>query len=417
MKVRSMVCGLVLFGSAVGCGSVGATVRSQDTATSTDISVPSSVVPRSQPLGVAVTVVGTDQIVGFDAAGRAIFAGPAGHISGDGKRLVRFSIVNGNTKVEWLSAIDGTSIATRSVAGELVVAAVSFDGVSVALSDRDYSPLVSGEMAVGRRETNIAVVRSDTELPTQTKLMGNFSPEAFAGADLELALLEYVPAEHPTSYRVRLMTVDPIANLQPPFGWNTKNLLDDTEVMAGHRGDHVLTEGGQYLYTLYRSSNGTAFVHALNLSYGAQSCIDLPSDVIVSSGTIGATPDGSQLFVLTSQGKLLTIDTHTNDGSPLLPAVGRVTDLSSTALTGRLSLAVTATTVYAASAEGLATFTIGTGHIETTPTVQAPTTIVLDSSGSALFVANDSEVWQAADPTHRLELPSGIGAIVNIRVN
>ena len=85
--------------------------------------------------------------------------------------------------------------------------------------------------------------------------------------------------------------------------------------------------------------------------------------------------------------------------------------------TKSLSLAVTATTVYAASAEGLVTFTIGTGHIETTPTVQAPTTIVLDSSGSALFVANDSEVWQAADPTHRLELPSGIGAIVNIRVN
>ena len=415
MKIRSVLCALILI-SASACGSAGSQALSGETSTTTQAPMSTSGVALPPSLGVAVTVVGTEKFASFDASGRLLFSTPVGRPSGDGRRLVRSTTVGDHTDVEWVSTHDGATLTSKSVAGAYVVSAVSFDGVTVALSDREYAPPASGELAVGRSESNITVLRSDEIAPVHMALKGNVVPEAFSGITNTVILIEFVPAEHPSAYHVRQLSLDSGAVLFPSNKWNSKLPVDELENMAGQRGDHVQTQGGRFLYTLYRSSNGTAFVHALDLEIGGQYCIDLPPEVTLESGTISAPLDGAQLFVLTSSGKLITIETHTTDGSGKDPVVTRVTDLGGGVLGGHLSVTVTGETVYAASSDRITAVGIASGSIETKPTVRAATAMAIDRTDGALVAANDTAIWRVTDPARQLELPPGIGTVVSISV-
>jgi hypothetical protein len=105
------------------------------------------------------------------------------------------------------------------------------------------------------------------------------------------------------------------------------------ETIAGVRGDHVATDDGQYLYTLYRNEGGGVFVHALDLSHGAQHCIDLPVALGLDhlAATIAASGDGSRLYALSANGRLAAIATHTHDAptdtAPSDPTVVALADL------------------------------------------------------------------------------------------
>jgi hypothetical protein len=184
--------------------------------------------------------------------------------------------------------------------------------------------------------------------------------------------------------------------------------------MAGLRGSHVVTEGGQFLYTLYRAENGTAFVHALALDFGAQQhCIDLPADVGLGKGTgsIAASVDGSQLYVLTSTGKLVTIDTNTHSGEPTDPAVVKVTDLRQISTTGRPALAVNARTLYAGLDDHLVTVDLTSGIIAQSSIGRVATTLAISPTTSTVLGANDTSIWRLNSSDAPVRLPATLGSV------
>ena len=386
---------------AVPAGAVSSAAPTVDTASRS--SAPTG-------LGMSVAVMGQGAYVSYDPTGAIRFTAAAGMLSGDRHQLISTVVDSGQTFVDWTDPSTGQRRSRKTVRGPFSLAAVSFSGDKVALADASYQSPQSGELAAGRTKSHIAVVQEgDAPLITRT-LDGNLLPEAFTqGRDL-VAMIEYLPADHPTKYRVRLLDLT-AGELMAPFKWTTKEPLDET--MAGLRGSHVVTEGGAFLYTLYRAENGTAFVHALGLDIGTQHCIDLPADVGLGKGTgsIAASVDGRQLYVLTSTGKLVTIDTNTQLDQPTAPAVVKVTDLGQISTTGRPALAVNARTLYAGLDERLVTVDLASGTISQSSISQAATVLAISPTANAVLAANDTSIWRLNSSDAPVRLPGTLGSV------
>jgi hypothetical protein len=386
---------------AVPAGAVSSAAPTVDTASRS--SAPTG-------LGMSVAVMGKGAYVSYDPTGAIRFTAAAGILSGDRYQLISTVEDGDQTLVDWTDVATGQRRTRKTVPGKLALAAVSFSGDRVALADASYQTPRSGELATGRTKSHIVVVgEGDTPVITRT-LDGNLLPEAFTqGRDL-VAMIEYLPADHPKKYRVRLMDLS-AGELMAPLTWTTKQPLD--EAMAGLRGSHVVTEEGRFLYTLYRAENGTAFVHALGLDIGTQHCIDLPADVGLGKGTgsIAASVDGRQLYVLTSTGKLVTIDTKTQFEQPTDPAVARVTDLGQVSTTGRPALAVNARTLYAGLDDHLVSVDLTSGAISQSSIGQVSTALAISPTSDAVLAANDTSIWRLNSGDAPVRLPPTLGPV------
>ncbi len=361
-------------------------------------------------LGMSVAVMGKSAYVSYDPTGAIRFTAAAGMLSGDRHQLISTVVEGGQTFVDWTDPSTGERRTRKTVPGTFSLAAVSFFGDRVALADASYQSPRSGELATGRTKSHVVVVgEGDTPLITHT-LDGNLVPEAFTQGPDFLAMIEFLPADHPTKYRVRQLELS-AGGLIAPWKWNTKEPLDET--MAGLRGSNVVTEGGRFLYTLYRAENGTAFVHALGLDIGTQHCIDLPADVGLGTGTgsIAASVDGRQLYVLTSTGKLVTIDTNTRSDQPTDPAVVKVTDLGQISTTGRPALAVNARMLYAGLDDHLVTVDLTGGTISPSSIGQVATALAISPTANAVLAANDTSIWRLNSSNAPVRLPGTLGAV------
>jgi hypothetical protein len=417
---RCLVVTIAVLLLASGCGN--APSKAATTPTSS-LEEPAGVVSNAAPtvdtvsgssaptgLGMSVAVMGKGAYVSYDPTGAIRFTAAAGILSGDRHQLISTVVEGDNTFVDWTDPSTGQRRIRKTVPGKLSLAAVSFFGDKVALADAAYESPLSGELAAGRTESHVVVVsEGDTPLITRT-LEGNLVPEAFTQGPDFVAMIEYLPANHPTKYRVRLLDLS-AGGLMPPFKWATKEPLDET--MAGLRGSSVATEGGEYLYTLYRAENGTAFVHALGLNIGTQHCIDLPADVGLGKGTgsIAAGVDGRQLYVLTSTGKLVTIDTNTQLDQPTDPAVVKVTDLGQISTTGRPALAVNARTLYAGLDDHLVTVDLTRGTVSQSSIGQVATVLAISPTANAVLAANDTSIWRLNSSEAPVRLPGTLGSV------
>ncbi len=416
---RGLVVTVAVLLLAPSCGHA----PSRAASTASTLAEPAGVVSKAAPtvetapqssaptgLGMSVAVMGKGAYVSYDPTGAIRFTAAAGMLSGDGHQLISTVADGGQTFVDWTDLSTGQRRIRKMVPGTFSLAAVSFFGDKVALADASYQSPRSGELAAGRTKSHIVVVgEGDTPLITRT-LDGNLLPEAFTqGRDL-VAMIEYLPADHPTKYRVRLLDLA-AGQLMAPFKWTTKEPLDET--MAGLRGSHVVTEGGRFLYTLYRAENGTAFVHALGLDIGSQHCIDLPADVGLGKGTgsIAASVDGRQLYVLTSTGKLVTIDTNTQVDQPTAPAVVKVTDLGQISTNGRPALAVNARMLYAGLDDHLVTVDLASGTISQSSIGQVATVLAISPTAHAVLAANDASIWRVNSSDAPVRLPGTLGAV------
>ena len=208
--------------------------------------------------------------------------------------------------------LDGETVVLDPVVDDdLVPVVAGTDGEWVAYASRPAGPPAEGTIAAGRAASEIVAVSSrgvevDVELP------GNIVPEAFSlepqgpGQAPWLYVLEYLPAEAPTHYRVRVL--DPnTGQLTLPLNLRNYGFTVDTQ-MSGISRDQVVASDEGLLFTLYRGHHfdeGTdyAFIHVLSMWNGVW-CLEVPAEMELAArpGVVAVSPDEKLLYAVSSNG-------------------------------------------------------------------------------------------------------------------
>jgi hypothetical protein len=239
---------------------------------------------------------------------------PAFHLrnatpSTDWSAVVQATRRSGHTWVEAFDSASGDLLWSRQAPGNLEVKVASTDGRSVALG----KPGGGTGYPAGRTTTRLVIIDQQSAKPTTIELQGNFEPEAFSTDGRSLFVIEYVPPERPSSYRVRRLDL----TTQEVVGvYSVDEELQ--EAMQGTARIQAPSPDGKRLYTLYaiEGPDGArrAFIHVLSLDGLWAHCVDLPDAFgAASEASIALTvgPDGSRLYVAEgSTGAVAEVDTE-----------------------------------------------------------------------------------------------------------
>jgi hypothetical protein len=244
----------------------------------------------------------------------------------DGSRLYATTLRGTSTVLEVRDSSTGDLLSAARLEGRLDVRVASLTGRSVALM-RPLPAGVDPTTALPRRRTTIVVADPAGERTSRRyTLYGNFEPEAFSIDDTRLFLIQYLPAEAPSGYRVTFLDLGS-GRVRPVFG----RFDSPPERMPGVRLAQVFDPTAEQLYTLYTNDPSAhlhdswqdasygdrevSFVHVLNLRRGWAYCAGLPRELWgrpASAQALAPSPDGRSLYVVDSvRGLIAQMDTRT----------------------------------------------------------------------------------------------------------
>jgi DNA-binding beta-propeller fold protein YncE len=275
-----------------------------------------------------VLVLGTlDGTVIVGSSSGAVLSSGEGLVAApDGSRLYATSRDGGSTILEARDSSTGDVLSTAELDGRLDVRAASLSGRAVALM-RPLPAGVDPTYALPRTHTTIVVADpTGDEDMRRFRLTGNFEPEAFSVDDTGLFLIQYLPADAPSSYRVTFLDVAD-GKVHPVFG----RFKTPPERMPGIRLAQVFDPTSEQLYTLYTNraaeySDGgwadgsyggreVSFVHVLNLREGWAYCAGLPRTLWgepAKAQAMAPSPDGRLLYIVDSmKGRIAEMNTKT----------------------------------------------------------------------------------------------------------
>jgi hypothetical protein len=312
MRVRSMILTSVLLATAACIGRAEPSAPARPEAASLE----------------DVLVFGTPDgsvIVG-SSAGVVLSSGQDQVASPDGSRLYGTIRSGGSTMLEARDPSTSDLLSTTKLQGRLDVRVASLTGSAVALM-RPLPAGVDPTIALPRAHTTIVVADPAGERKVRRyELQGNFEPEAFSIDDTRLFLIQFLPAEAPSSYRVTFLDLSS-GKVHPVFG----RFKSPPERMPGIRLAQVFDPTSEQLYTLYTNrvpghfhqhwqdaaygDREVSFVHILNLREGWAYCAGLPRKLWGQSAKAQAmapSPDGRRLYIVDSkQGIVAEMDTET----------------------------------------------------------------------------------------------------------
>jgi YVTN family beta-propeller protein len=227
----------------------------------------------------------------------------------DWSALVRAVPGDGATRVEAIDPDSGDVMWASDVPGSLEVKVASAQAAMVALGD----PEEGAGYAFGRTSTTLVILDRGLPEPRTIELEGNYAPEAFSTDGRSLFVVEYLPPQRPTSYRVRRLD---LATEQVEGVYTVDQELQDS--MQGTARIQAASPDGRRLYTLYTqevAGGWHTFVHVLSLDELWAHCIDLPASFAgfdERAMAIAVSPDGSRLYVAdASSGTVAEADTET----------------------------------------------------------------------------------------------------------
>ena len=138
-------------------------------------------------------------------SGSVLFDRPGTVASLGGSWLLSATPSAGSTLLETVDGADAEPASDVRLDGTLDVRVVSESGAAVALMD----PLPDGwdpEVPLPRSRTSIVVADpTGAGQPRTYDLRGNYEPEAFSTDDRQLFMIQHLPAEAPTVYRVTVL--------------------------------------------------------------------------------------------------------------------------------------------------------------------------------------------------------------------
>jgi hypothetical protein len=275
----------------------------------------------SQPVPRETLLLGTEAgpLVVQVPGGSVLFDRPGTVASLGGSWLLSATPSAGSTVLRTVDGADAEPASTVRLDGTLDVRVVAESGGAVAL----MAPLPDGwdpEVPLPRSRTPIVVADPTGGAETRTyDLHGNFEPEAFSTDDRRLFMIQHLPAEAPTVYRVTVLNLR-TGRVVPVFG----PFKGPAERMPGIRLQQVLSPNADQLYTLYSSArpgyaphhapvaNGAtvSFVHVLSLQDGWAHCVGLPEELWdrpASEQAMATSPNGRLLYIADPTLGLVTV--------------------------------------------------------------------------------------------------------------
>jgi hypothetical protein len=278
-------------------------------------------VSASEPLPRETLLLGTEAgpLVVQVPSGTVLFDRPGTVASLGGSWLLSAAPSAGSTLLQTVGGADAEPASTVRLDGTLDVRVVAESGGAVALMD----PLPDGwdpEVPLPRSRTPIVVADPTGAAETRTyDLRGNFEPEAFSTDDRRLFMIQHLPAEAPTVYRVTVLDLR-TGRVEPVFG----PFKGPAERMPGIRLQQVLSPNADQLYTLYSSARPgyaphhapvpsgatVSFVHVLSLQDGWAHCVGLPEELWdrpASEQAMATSPNGRLLYIADPTLGLVTV--------------------------------------------------------------------------------------------------------------
>ena len=252
-------------------------------------------------------------------SGSVLFDRPGTVASLGGSWLLSATPSAGSTLLETVDGADAEPASDVRLDGTLDVRVVSESGAAVALTD----PLPDGwdpEVPLPRSRTPIVVADpTGAEQPRTYDLRGNFEPEAFSTDDRQLFMIQHLPAEAPTVYRVTVLDLKR-GRVYPVFG----PYKTPPERMPGIRLQQIISPNADQLYTLYSSARPgyaphhapvpndatVSFVHVLSLQEGWAHCVGLPEELWdrpASEQAMATSPNGRLLYIVDATLGLVTV--------------------------------------------------------------------------------------------------------------
>jgi hypothetical protein len=270
-----------------------------------------------------VTVRTADGPVTIDVRSGRVVMDAAGAVPAGGwSSLFQTSPDGTGTSLRTLDPTTGAVASSIALKGSLSIRAVAGDGSMVALA-KPPPPGTDAWTPVPRRHTTIVVADpSGGNEPETYRLDGNLEPEAFSNDGEDLFVIQYLPPEKPSLYRVASLELEGDGDVYPVLGrfktWARR--------MPGTRLQQVLAPDGKQLYTLYSSQPAAyaqgydqsqadadgpvAFVHILNLDDHWAFCLPLPKvlwDAPAGEQAMAASLDGSRLYVVDPSRDTVTV--------------------------------------------------------------------------------------------------------------
>ncbi len=334
----------------VGCGD-GSSGGSPQTVAVTVDSVVASTTAADAPMHRALVMSSSGAIADAALDGTPRRWDDA-RLTAAGTMIVSARIVDGSTVVEWNEVGSGVAAASVTVPGVLEIGALDEDGVQVALVNPPATR-VGADITGGRTSSEVVVVQREGAVATETYrrvLPGNLEPEMIGPVltgggpgqiDGQVFLVEYLPADHPTAYRV--MVLDRATDeLFLPLSLHDKTQQIDEKMAAVSRAQ-VIAPARNLLLTLYRGSHrGGAdytFVHTLRYDalpdeslFPGVFCLILPADLPLhdSPGAIAIAPDQETFYVVSAKGAVASMLVDDIDQLGDMPTVHASTQLDVT---------------------------------------------------------------------------------------
>ena len=359
----------------------------------------------------------------------------------DGSRLYAAELVGKNTSISTIDPGSGETLATTRVDGAYEARAASLSGDAIALT-APRPPGIDEWTPIPRARTTIVVADPAGDASVRRfRLDGNFEPEAFSVNDEQLFMIEYLPAEAPTAYRVtRLDLAD--GDVYPVFG----RFKTPPERMPGVRLRQSFDPRLDQLYTLYtnqpsayiRGSSGhdgsssyddqwaksdqeVTFVHVLNLRDGWAYCAGMPRALWgqpAKAQAMASSPDGRVLYIVDS---VKGIVTEMNTRSLKIVRTERIDLGSGVGAQTAVVASPDGSTLFVASAvDGSAVYTVDTDSLQVTGRWAMPgqvSDLRLSVDGARLYAAGEDQL-DVLDATNGTLLSSvaarGVEAIVSV---
>lgn len=269
--------------------------------------------------------------------------GTASIASPEGSRLYATTSDGSTTSIVTRDTASGLVVAETRVRGRFDARVASVSGDVVALTE----PLPDGVhpwTPIPRASTTIVVADPTGErAPRRLVLDGNFEPEAFSADDRSIFLIEHLPAEAPTAYRVTTLDIA-TGDLRPVKG----RFKVPPQRMPGTRLQQIFDPVRAQLFTLYtneandadgawddgggpstasygaygddategdEASGDVTFVHVLNLRKGWAYCAGVPRSFWGQPPralALATSPDGAILYLVDAEnGVVSEMDTTT----------------------------------------------------------------------------------------------------------